>query len=441
MQSVVDSYNLHFSSITSGDLVDLPYHILQKICILVFGFSTYAIKLPSIIIGTFLGFLLILLLNRWFKSNVALLASVLTILSIPFLYLTSSGTPLIMLVFWPTFLLWLGSKIQGIKRPRPIYCFIFAFALLLSIFTPHLIYLAIFIVLFALIQPHLRFTIKSLPKLPLILTVLIICGGAGILLANIISTPSVAVTLLYAKDFSISQYIPNIKEAMAPYFSWSSAREGIFLSPLIGLATFAIALAGLFSTRKGFLASRNSIATCLIIFTILLSGLNPDASLLLVLPLSILIAHGLRYILEKWYGLFPENPYARILAIVPIGLFLGIIIVSDLSHYIFGYRYTAAVANNFNDDINLVITELDEDISLFIPEDTLEYDFYQVYEDRTHDIQIITEIPTNPIGPIATLGKLPEDQEVMLPLSRIITSPKSDNSARIYIYNITDIEE
>ena len=88
-QSVVGSYNLHFSSITSGDLVDLPYHILQKLSILLFGLTPYAIKLPSILVGLVLGLLLILLLNRWFKSNVALLASILTVLSTPFLYLAN----------------------------------------------------------------------------------------------------------------------------------------------------------------------------------------------------------------------------------------------------------------------------------------------------------------------------------------------------------------
>ena len=116
-ESTVASYNLHFSSITSGDLLDLPYHILQKLSILAFGLTPYAIKLPSILIGIVLGLLLILLLNRWFKSNVALLASILTVLSTPFLYLAGSGTPLIMLIFWPTLLLWLGSKIQGEKAP------------------------------------------------------------------------------------------------------------------------------------------------------------------------------------------------------------------------------------------------------------------------------------------------------------------------------------
>ena len=86
--------------------------------------------------------LLILLLNRWFKTNVALFASILAVLSASFLYLAGSGTPLIMLVFWPTLLLWLGSKIQGVVKPKPLYCFLFAFALLGAIFTPHLIYLA-----------------------------------------------------------------------------------------------------------------------------------------------------------------------------------------------------------------------------------------------------------------------------------------------------------
>ena len=217
-ESAVASYNLHFSSITSGDLVDLPYHILQKVSILLFGFTTYAIKLPSILVGLALGVLLILLLNRWFKSNVALLASVITVLSTPFLYLAGSGTPLIMLIFWPTFLLWLGSKIQGVKRPRPLYSFIFAVALLLSIFTPHLIYLVLFIIIFALAQPHLRFTIKSLPKVPFIIVSLIILAGVAIWGTNLVLNPSIALEIFFAKDFSLT----ISSTTLAPAFSRSS---------------------------------------------------------------------------------------------------------------------------------------------------------------------------------------------------------------------------
>ena len=91
MASAVGSYNLSIDAPLNGDLVDLPYRTLQKLSIVLFGLTPYAVKLPSIIMGLFLGFLLILLLNRWFKNNVSLLASCLMILSTPFLFLAEIG--------------------------------------------------------------------------------------------------------------------------------------------------------------------------------------------------------------------------------------------------------------------------------------------------------------------------------------------------------------
>ncbi len=437
MQSAVSSYNLHFSSVTSGDLVDLPYHVLQKLCILAFGMTPYVVKLPSIIIGLVLGLLLILLLNRWFKSNVALLASVLTVLSTPFLYLAGSGTPLIMLVFWPTLLLWLGSKIQGEKEPNPLFCYVFALALLLSIYTPHLIYLVTFIIFFTLWNPHLRFTVKSLPKVPLIAMGILLLAGLAIWTTNLISSSSVALSLFFAKDFSVKHFFINILTGFAPFFSLRKPLEGIYLSPMFGLAEFALALTGLVSTTKGFFASRNAIASCFIVFAVVLAGLVPDSALLILLPFAILTAHGLRYVLEKWYGLFPENPYARIFAIFPLSILLALMIFPSLNHYVYGYRYTPAVANEFSSDLTLVSQHLDEDTYLFVPENTLNHRFFEVYEDRTHAIHLLTDFTlfeksnTRPV--LATLGHvsaIPDGYRI----TKIITSPKSDNSDRIYIY-------
>jgi predicted membrane-bound dolichyl-phosphate-mannose-protein mannosyltransferase len=176
MDSATRSYRLSIDAPLNGDLVDLPYRALQKISIMLLGLTPFSIKLPSIVIGLLLGLLLILLLNRWFKSNVSLLASCLVVLSTPFLFLAGSGTPLIMIVFWPTLLLWLGSKIQGEKRPKPSYCFLFAIALLFAIFTPYMIYFALFCVFFVFLQPHLRFVVRSLPKLPLVLIGVLVVG-------------------------------------------------------------------------------------------------------------------------------------------------------------------------------------------------------------------------------------------------------------------------
>lgn len=432
MQSAAHSYALQPDSILKGDIVNLPYRALQKLSIMLLGLNIYSVKLPSIIIGLLLGLLLILLLNRWFKNNVALLASILAVLSASFLFIAGSGTPLIMLVFWPTLLLWLGSKIQGVTKPKPMYCFVFAFALLASIFTPHLIYLAAFIVLFALFHPHLRFTIKTLPTVPLILTLFIILLGLAALVVAAFVNPAIIPQLLWAPDLSLGGFIGNIQVAFLPLFSWNTTLESQFLSPFIGLASIALAVIGLLSTAKGFFASRNSIATCLIIFTIFLAGLNPESAILILLPIVILIAHGLRYILDKWFKLFPDNPYARISAVLPIGLFMGIMIISSTTHFLFGYHYVPMVADEFNDDIALVRENLTHGETLYVIDDDTSYNFFKILAESEPTYHVENTIPDSSELPTkyATLGK----HHISGTLDAIITSSKSDNSDRIYMY-------
>ena len=433
INSATNSYRLSKTSILSGNLVDLPYSFLQKISIIVFGLSTFSIKLPSIIIGILLGFLLILLLNRWFKSNVSLLASCLVVLSTPFLFLAGSGTPLIMLVFWPTLLLWLGSKIQGEKRPKPFYSFVFAIAMLLSIFTPYMIYFAIFCVFFVLFQPHLRFVVKDLPKLPLIVVGIILVTGFTLLGISIFNSPSTLMKLFFANNFEIESFFSNILAGLAPVFSWHNTMESVFLSPLISLPIFALALIGLFSTTKGFFASRNSIASILIVFGLTITGFNSNAIIFLILPFSILIAHGLKYILEKWYGLFPENPYARISAIIPLVILFGIMIVPNLLQYIYGYRYNPSVANAFNYDLSIIKNNLTNE-GLLVQNN---YDFYKILEKSTN-ISVLDSVA--PVKRLAILGK-PESTPEGFTLDRIITSPMRDNSDIIYLYTANEISE
>lgn len=434
MLSAAQSYDLHFSSIFTGDVVNLPYRVLQKLSIMIFGLNIYSVKLPSIIIGVCLGILLILLLNRWFKTNVALLASILAVLSASFLYLAGSGTPLIMLVFWPTLLLWLGSKIQGVTKPKPIYSFIFAFVLLAAIFTPYIPYMAVFIVLFAFLHPHLRFTIKTLPTLPLIITIFIVVVGLFVLVMSAFINPSLIGKLLFTEKLSFGNFFDNLSTAFLPFFTWNTALESPFLSPFVGLASVALAIIGLFSTTKGFFASRNSIAICLIVFTILLAGINPESAILILLPLAILIAHGLRYILDKWYTLFPDNPYARISAVFPIGIFLGIMIFGGITHFLYGYRYVPMVANEFNNDIALIQQHIEPRSTIYVVDNEIEFQFLNILQEQgIYEIanafpEKEEELPDT----FATIEHPPIDNAE---LYNIITSPKSDNSDRIYMYN------
>ena len=430
MNSATSSYYLGKDGILNGDLVDLPYRLLQKLSIMVLGLSSYSVKLPSALMGLLLGLMLILLLNRWFKSNVSLLASCLIVLSTPFLFLAGSGTPLIMIVFWPTLLLWLGSKIQGEKRPKPLYSFVFALAMLLAIFTPYMIYFAVFCVVFVLLQPHLRFIVKNLPKFPLFLVGLIIVGGFTLLGISIAHHPETMKQLLASPNYKSDFFFSNIGQGLSPLFSWQSSTEGVLLSPLLGIATFALSLIGLFSTTKGFFASRNSIATLLIVFCLLITGFNPENIIFFILPFSILIAHGIKYLLEKWYGLFPENPYARISALLPLSVLFGIMIAPSLLQYIYGYRYNPNVAESFSYNLEIINKSL-SDQTLLVSD---HYDFYKILEAKSN-LSIINEIQQG--QDLAVLGKMDENNQNYT-ISRIITSPMRDNSDIIYLYSYID---
>ena len=429
MDSATNSYHLSADAAINGNLVDLPYRILQKLSIRVFGLTTYAIKLPSIIVGLILGILLILLLNRWFKNNVSLLASCLVVLSTPFLFLAGSGTPLIMLVFWPTLLLWLGSKIQGEKRPKPMYSFLFAIALAFAIFTPYMLYFAAFCVVFVLLQPHLRFVLRSLPKLPLMLTGLIILAGMSALIINMINQPVVIKELLLSPNFEGQNFIPNFMSGMTPAFQWFGESSTIFLAPLIALPVLALALVGLLSTTKGFFASRNSIASLLTIFAIIITGLNPQAVVFLILPLSILTAHGLKYLLEKWYGLFPENPYARVAALLPLTILFGIIIIPGLLQYVHGYHYNSKVASQFDYSLDIIHQNLTDE-TLIVEKN---YDFYKILEDSTA-IEVVKNLEDADTDRRAVLKTQAYNEDYIL--SRIITSPMKENSDIIYLYTV-----
>ena len=443
MESVLVSKSLNFDTLLSNNLIDLPYHALQKLVLAVFGLNFYTIKLPSMLVSLALGVFTVLLLNRWFKNNVALLTSILAILSTPFLTLSGTGTPDIMLVFWPTFLLWLGSKIQGENAPKPAYCFVFAVALLLAIFTPYLIYFAAFVLLFVCAQPHLRATIKNLPKFPLVILGLFIIAAAGYLGLNLYETGQLR-DLLLAPSSSDATYLANLKTAFKTVFSWNGQTDGTILTPLISLPILLFALVGLFSTAKGFLASRNSIATCLLVFTAIICGFNPNSIFLISLPIAILTAHGFRYTINKWYDFFPSNPYARIAGLIPIVALLALIIIPDYENYIDGYRYSTTIAPNYTNDLQLIANH-DLPSTLYLPSISaetaansatasaarLKASFYQLLD--SDELTIVHDLPTDSdFYTLDKLAQIPENYEI----SQIITSPKSEKSDRIYVYSV-----
>lgn len=432
MDSVVAADNIHPNFISSGNVINLPYYLIQKASISLFGMSLYSIKLPSIIIAVFTGLFVILLLNRWFKSDVAIVGSILTTLSTAFLFLAGSGTPTIMIVFWLAVILWLGSKIVGNTHTHPMLVISFVLCLALSMYTPHLIYVSIAIAIAGISHPHLRFALKQLKLYQLIISILVFVLAVAPLVLGCVFNHHLLRVLFFMSDFGINTYINNVSDAFAPFFSFSLAYDSIYLAPLFGLATIVLVIFGALASIGKLFTSRNTVVSLLIIFAIVISGLNQDIAISIIIPIAILSAAGLESVIDKWHSLFPENPYAHFIGTTPVVIVVLMIVISGLSHFIFGYRYTPRVAKNFSNDISIIQDNLESGTILLVSEDDANFRFYKLLEDY-NSFTVLTKIPEQRVdAPIAALGHTITDKN--LALKEIITSPKARNSDRLYIY-------
>lgn len=436
MDSAIASSELNRHFIADGDIINLPYHIIQKVSLHFLGLNLFAIKLPSIIIAVMAGFFIILLLNRWFKNDVAIIGSALTTLSTAFLFLAGNGTPLIMYVFWLALILWLGSKIVGNDRVHPLLVISFFLSLALSAYTPHLLYVAFAIAAAGIIHPHLRFALKQLTFPQLVLSFGIFILAISPLVIGCILKAENIQTLLFTPKFSIGAVVQNVSNAFAPFFSFSLVYDSIFLAPLFGLATVTLVIIGILASVGKMYMSRNSVVSLLAIYAIFLSGLNGDVAITVIIPIAILTAAGFESIVDKWYSLFPENPYAHLFGIVPMVVIIAMIVGSGLSHFVYGYHYAPRVANNFNNDLTIITNNVNKETPILITEDTQNGKFYKLLA-KYEGYKIISE--NSSVDEYVTFTAKKEDN---FALKQIITSPKSRNSDRLYIYSkVTEQEE
>ena len=258
---------------------------------------------------------------------------------------------------------------------------------------------------------------------------LLIVGGIAALVMNMISHPNTIMELLFAEDFQINKIWSNLGTGLAPVFAWWGGVESVFLAPLMSLPTLMLALIGLLSTTRGFFASRNSIASLLLVFTVIITAFNPNAVIFFILPIAILVAHGLKYLLEKWYGLFPENPYARVAAIVPLAILFGVILIPSLLQYMYGYRYNSAVAEQFNYDVPIIRGNLTDEV--VVAEEN--YEFYKILE-RSTDLTVVNKLEGEKPEKVASLHRTLSDNNYKL--TQIIASPMREKSDIIYLYTV-----
>lgn len=431
MQSAIKSDTINSLDLNTFTVTNLPYHLLQKLSMDIFGLSIISIKLPSIILAFFSAIGLSLLLIRWFKRNISILASLIAVTTGQFLFIAQDGTPGILYLFWAVWLMLLATI--AITRPKQKTVLKISFFIMaaLSLYTPLSIYILIAMLTSTLLHPHLRYLFRQLSK-PKLITGLIFAAALTIpLIMTCLKDISMTLTLLGVPS-QLPDLMTNLSSLGSQYFGFTEPKGMTIITPVFALGSILIIGLGLFNTIKNHSTARSYIILTWILCLAPFIILNPNFNIIMFLPLVLLLASGLKFLLSYWYNLFPNNPYARIGGLIPIIILVGALVISGADRYLYGYRYDPNIVPSFSRDINLI----PKDTKMIIVSSN-EKPFFGLLEKYNKNIKINTNIVANDVTFIAT--KEAKKDFTGYKIDKIITTSSQKDSDRFYLYKkITD---
>lgn len=424
MSSVVQSTALSLHDPTTFAIENLPYHAFQAGIFAIFGVTILTIKLPSLILALFSAVGLVLLLRRWFKPNIAVLSSLIAISTGQFLFIAQSGTPSILYIFWPIALLLLGTQITRVKKMRMLWKVLFVITAALSLYTPLGIYPLIAIALAVTFHPHLRNVVRHLRPTRLAIVTIIFLLLITPLVWFISTNPQLGTTLLGAGATWPPDFGMNSVTVLKQYFLFWEPSTDEVLRPVFGLGSALLVLLGMYRLVR----TRETTRSYLIIFWIvcLLPVLlfNPAFTTVTFLPTVLMLAAGLTSLIGYWYRLFPLNPYARIVGLIPIIILVAALITSGLTRYVYGYHYSPKVTPLFSRDLLL----LPKDTKHLVVDES-QFSFYEAVSSYRKDFDASTT-PTSDTF-VATHRALPNLSNYVV--KRIITNSHTENADRFYV--------
>jgi hypothetical protein len=406
LDSAVASAGFSLASLAGGSWVDLPYHLLQKVTLLIWGPTPLGIRLPSVIIAIATVVLFVRLLQKWFHANIAVLAGILFATSVPMIALGRLGSSEILVPFWAVATLYAASHAAIDTRARGAWQLATLVAVVTSLYTPTAIYLVVALLLTAVAHPHSRYLLTSASLAQKIGVVI-----GGLLLTSPLlwwlATDSIGATEILGISQAEANWhgvVENARTIVRGIFGTSMVMSNAFTAPMVGFAMLALALLGAAQTFIHRHAVRSYVLTvwCVIMLPVIL--VRPDHLIVYFVPLALLMAIGLELLLDHWYSLFPRNPYARVAALLPMTLLLGGASVASMVQYTYTQLYAPQLAAVFTDDFRLVADKVSRTpgaITLVVPQPQVGH--YRLLEGRRDNVSISTTIPSAASGSVWVL--------------------------------------
>lgn len=350
-KSIIESANVSFDKLPVN-VVDLPYHIVQKFSLDFFGVSPLGVRLPSLTFGGLTAVLIALILRRWFKTNVAIVAALVVLSSSWFIGTLRLGEPAIMVPFWTSLILLAATYIAQETKNWKLWKVVLAFTAALSLYTPFMIYIFLAALLASVSQPHLRYLVKRSSKFAITVgsfffVALLLPLGWGIyksweqiwqLLAfpqNIPGPMHFGLELVRAGSNLVNPYNVSFGEV---------------LTPLLSLVSLALLIMGGIRLLRDSHSVRAHVLLFWSAILIPVVALNPNNLIVLLVPAMLVMAIGVHLVINYWYRLFPRNPYARVFGLVPLAILVATVVQFNYQRYVFGMTYSQQAVTVFNND-------------------------------------------------------------------------------------------
>ena len=375
--SAIASGRLASGNITG--LVNAPWLIPEALAIKLYGMTIFALRLPALLLVVASILTMMLAIRAIYRPSLAMMGGLLMACSAFTISLGRAGTPAVMTVLLLTLAILLGYYVVNAKQKVAPAVGLALDLMALSYMSGGL-YIVVALAVVALLHPKSRYIIKRHKKLLagvavayviLLLVPMLLIGGCRTTLASLlaIGTPSPA----------------NLHRLAAGYVAGSAGLTGGLMTPMLTITGAIMVVIGLITLarRGGLLSLRSYVIISLLVAGVSMTMFNPDYIYLLFVPTILLEVIAIGYIVDKWHGLFPQNPYARSLAILALSILIGSISLLDINRASVVYQYDQTLPA-----VNQLLTSNPHaEIRLVVHSET-DYQLYSLLTNRYSNLRV-----------------------------------------------------
>ncbi len=383
--SAIASGRLASGNITG--LVNAPWLILEALAIKLYGMTIFALRLPALLLVVASILTMMLAIRAIYRPSLAMMGGLLMACSAFTISLGRAGTPAVMTVLLLTLVILLGYYVVNAKQKVAPAVGLALDLMALSYMSGGL-YIVVALAVVALLHPKSRYIIKRHKKLLagvavayviLLLVPMLLIGRSRTTLASllVIGTPSPA----------------NLRQLASGYVAGSAGLTGGLMTPMLTITGAIMVVIGLttLARRGGLLSLRSYVIISLLVAGVSMTTFNPDYIYMLFVPTILLEVIAIGYIVDKWHGLFPQNPYARSLAILALSILIGSISLLDINRYISAVNYRASVVYQYDQTLpavnQLLTSNPHAEIRLVVHSET-DYQLYSLLTNHYSNLRV-----------------------------------------------------